>query len=94
MSLTLACSILKASLDLISLAICHDEDAWCQIPINSFLLEVKAEWALEAVSSTHWFHLSAFGESTKLLTLRRAIKMRLYSDHQVLCDRRDANLKH
>jgi len=43
MSLTLACSILKASLDLISLAICHDEDAWCQIPINSFLLEVKAE---------------------------------------------------
>jgi len=27
--------------------------------------------------------------------LRLAIKMmRLYSDHQVLCDRRDANLKH
>jgi len=42
-SLTLACSILKATSDLISLAICHDEDGWCQIPINSFLLEVKAE---------------------------------------------------
>jgi len=45
-SLTLACSILKATSDLISLAICHDEDGWCQIPINSFLLEVKAEWKL------------------------------------------------
>jgi len=29
-----------------SLAICHDEDGWCQIPINSFLLEVKAEGVL------------------------------------------------
>ena len=35
--------LLEASSDLISLAICHDEDIWCQIPINSFLLEVKAE---------------------------------------------------
>jgi len=42
-SLTRACSILKATSDLISLAICHDEDGWCQIPINPFLLEVKAE---------------------------------------------------
>jgi len=42
-SLTLACSILKVTSDLISLAICHDEDGWCQIPINLFLLEVKAE---------------------------------------------------
>jgi len=42
-SITLACSILKATSDLISLAICHDEGGWCQIPINSFLLEVKAE---------------------------------------------------
>ena len=33
----------KASSDLISLAICHDEDGWCQIPINSFSLEVKVE---------------------------------------------------
>jgi len=34
-------------------------------------------------------------ESTKLITLRLAIKMmRLYSDHQVLCDRGDANHKH
>jgi len=39
--------------------------------------------------------LPPFGESTKLITLRLAIKMmRLYSDHQVLCDRRDANHKH
>jgi len=45
-SLTLACSILKATSDLISLAICHDEDGWCQIPINSFPLEMKAEWVL------------------------------------------------
>ena len=36
----------KASSDLISLAICHDEDGWCQIPINSFLLEVKVEGVL------------------------------------------------
>jgi len=49
----------------------------------------------ESVSSAHWFfHLSVFGESTKLITLRLAIKMiRLYS-HQVLCDRRDGNDKH
>jgi len=33
--------------------------------------------------------------STKLIALRLAIKMmRLYSDHQVLCDRRDSNHKH
>ena len=39
--------------------------------------------------------VSGFDESTKLITLRLAIKMmRLSSDHQVLCDRRDANLKH
>ena len=25
---------------------CHDEDGWCQIPIHSFLLEVKAEVVL------------------------------------------------
>jgi len=38
---------------------------------------------------------TAFGESTKLITLRLAIKMmRLCSDHQVLCDRQDANHKH
>jgi len=42
-SLTLALLDLKKPPDLISLAICHDEDGWCQIPINSFLLEVKAE---------------------------------------------------
>jgi len=43
----------------------------------------------------HSFHLSAFGESTKLITLRLAIKlMKLYSVHQVLCDRWDANHKH
>jgi len=49
----------------------------------------------EAVSSTHSFHLAAFGESTKLIILRLAIEMmRLYSNHQVLCDRRDANHKH
>jgi len=36
-----------------------------------------------------------FGEGTKLITLRLAIKMmRLYSDHQVLCDRQDATRKH
>jgi len=44
------------------------------------------------VSDSNKFVLN---ESTKLITLRLAIKMmRLYSDHQVLCDRRDANLKH
>jgi len=46
-SLTLACSILKSlSSDLISLAIRRDEDGWCQIPLNSNLLEVKAEGML------------------------------------------------
>jgi len=38
---------------------------------------------------------TAFGESTKLIALRLAIKMmRLYSDRQVLYVRRDANHKH
>jgi len=46
MHLALACSISNASSDLISLAICHDEDGWGQIPINSFALEVKAEGVL------------------------------------------------
>ena len=59
------------------------------------LIRSEGRECWEAVSSTHCFHLSAFGGSTKLITLRLAIKMmRLYSDHQVLCDRRDANLKH
>jgi len=64
---------------------CHDEDGWCQIPINSFLLEAYekfpdcwGQWrqreCWEAVSSTHCFHLSAFGENTKLITLRLAIR--------------------
>jgi len=50
-NLTLACSILKSLFRLISLAICHDEDGCCQIPINSFLLEVKAEGVL----GSSWF---------------------------------------
>ena len=45
-SLTLACSILKSLFRFFSLAICHNEDGWCQIPINSFLLEVKTEGVL------------------------------------------------
>jgi len=51
------------------------------IPINSFLLEAcekfpdcSGQWEFwELDSSTHCFHLSAFGESTKLITLRLAI---------------------
>ena len=44
-SLTLACSILKSlfRFNLTCYTVCHDENGWCQIPINSFLLEVKAE---------------------------------------------------
>jgi len=83
---------LKASSFLISLAVCHNEDV---VRSNKYVL-IRSEgrgsvgiW--EAVSSTHCFHLLAFGESTKLITLRLTIKMiRLYSNHQVLCDRRDA----
>jgi len=49
----------------------------------------------QLVLCAHSFHLSAFAESTKLITVRLAIKMmRLYNDNQVLCDRRDANHKH
>jgi len=56
---------------------------------------VKQRECWEAVSSTNCFHLSTFGEKNKLITLILAIKMlRLYSDHQVPCDCRDANHKH
>jgi len=58
----------------------HDEDEWCRIPIHSFLLEACEKFSdcwgqwrqrecWEAGSSTHCFHLSAFGESTKFITL-------------------------
>jgi len=64
---------------------CHNEDGWCQIPINSFLLEACerfpdcwGQWrqrgCWETVCSTHCFHLLAFGEITKLITLRLAIR--------------------
>jgi len=54
--------------------------------MNSFLLEAcerlpdcRGQWmqrgCWEADSSTHCFHLSAFGESTKLATLRLAIRV-------------------
>jgi len=56
---------------------------------------VKAEGVLGSISSTHCFNLSGFGENTKLISLRLAIKMmRLHSDQQVLFDHRDANHKH
>ena len=47
-SLTLACSILKSlfRFNLTCYRICHDEDGWCQIPINSLFLEVKVEGVL------------------------------------------------
>jgi len=38
----------------------------------------------EAASSTHCFHLSAFGESTKLITLRGRICNRLEKAHSCL----------
>jgi len=45
-SLTLACSILKSHFRFNLTCYCHDEDGWYPIPINSFLLEVKAEGVL------------------------------------------------
>jgi len=45
-SLTLACSILKSLFSFNLTCYMYDEDGWCQIPINSFLLEVKAEGVL------------------------------------------------